>query len=96
MVYLVKLSVKFCENFQIFKTTFQLTGAPTGPTAAKEDTAHWTLHAIYYPPLLRSASIRKFMVGFELLCQVQRDLTAEQAAQRLREMSDVHYTETTK
>lgn len=74
----------------------KLTGAPTGPTAAKEDTSHWTLHAIYYPPLLRSATIRKFMVGFELLCQIQRDLTAEQAAQRLREMSDVHYTETAK
>lgn len=73
-----------------------LTGAPTGPTAANEDTAHWTLHAIYYPPLLRSATIRKFMVGFELLCQIQRDLTAEQAAHRLREMSDVHYTETAK
>lgn len=71
-------------------------GAPTGPAAAKENTSHWTLHAIYYPPLLRSATIRKFMVGFELLCQVQRDLTAEQAAQRLREMGHVHYTESAK
>lgn len=64
--------------------------------ADQENTSHWTLHAIYYPPLLRSATVRKFMVGFELLCQVQRDLTAEQAAQRLREMSLVHYTEDTK
>lgn len=70
-------------------------GAPTGPLqaeAAAEDAA-WTLHATYYPPLLRSASVRKFMVGFELLCQSQRDLTAEQAAGRLRQMDGQrHYS----
>ena len=54
---------------------------------------HWQLHALFYPPLLRSASIRKFMVGYEMLAESQRDLTAEQAAQRLRELSDVHYKE---
>lgn len=52
---------------------------------------HWLLHASFYPPLLRSASIRKFMVGYEMLAEPQRDLTPEQAAQRLREVSDVHY-----
>lgn len=58
------------------------------------DTSHWTLHACYYPPLLRSATIRKFMVGFELLCQTQRDLTAEQAADRLRQMDGAkHYSQ---
>lgn len=68
-------------------------GAPTG-SLLDEDVSHWTLHALYYPPLLRSATIRKFMVGFELLSQVQRDLTAEQAAQRLREMdTNVHYSQ---
>jgi UDPglucose--hexose-1-phosphate uridylyltransferase len=46
--------------------------------------AHFTLHAHFYPPLLRSASIRKFMVGFELLAMPQRDLTPEEAAERLR------------
>lgn len=76
-----------------FSTDYIL-GAPTGPTAANEDTSHWTFHAIYYPPLLRSATVRKFMVGFELLCQSQRDLTAEQAAQRLREMDEnTHYSQ---
>lgn len=45
----------------------------------------WHLHAHFYPPLLRSATIRKFMVGFELLGSPQRDLTPESAAQRLRE-----------
>jgi UDPglucose--hexose-1-phosphate uridylyltransferase len=53
---------------------------------------HWQLHAHFYPPLLRSATVRKFMVGFEMLGEAQRDLTPEAAAQRLREVSDtVHY-----
>lgn len=46
-------------------------GAPTGDLIRNE-ASHWTLHASYYPPLLRSSTIRKFMVGFELLCQAQR------------------------
>jgi UDPglucose--hexose-1-phosphate uridylyltransferase len=51
----------------------------------------WHLHAHYYPPLLRSATVRKFMVGFEMLGMPQRDLTPETAAQRLKELSGVHY-----
>ncbi len=51
------------------------------------DTAAWQLHAHFYPPLLRSATVRKFMVGFEMLAEAQRDLTPEQAAQRLREVT---------
>ncbi len=49
------------------------------------------LHAHYYPPLLRSATVRKFMVGYELLAQPQRDLTAEQAARRLRALSEQRF-----
>lgn len=45
---------------------------------------HWQLHAHLYPPLLRSASVRKFMVGYELLAETQRDITPETAAERLR------------
>jgi len=52
---------------------------------------HWQLHAVFYPPLLRSASVRKFMVGYEMLAESQRDLTPEQAAQRLRDVSSTHY-----
>jgi UDPglucose--hexose-1-phosphate uridylyltransferase len=48
------------------------------------DTAHWQLHAHFLPPLLR-ASVRKFMVGYELLAEPQRDLTPEEAAERLRQ-----------
>jgi UDPglucose--hexose-1-phosphate uridylyltransferase len=51
----------------------------------------WHFHAHYYPPLLRSATIRKFMVGFEMLGMPQRDITAESAAARLREMPEQHY-----
>ncbi len=59
-------------------------GAPHGG-----DAAGWRLHAHIYPPLLRSASVRKFMVGFEMLGEAQRDLTPEQAAERLRAASPV-------
>lgn len=52
-------------------------GAPTGPHL-KEDNSHWQLHAHYYPPLLRSATVKKFMVGYEMLAQEQRDLSPEQ------------------
>ncbi len=58
-----------------------------------EENAHWQLHAHFYPPLLRSATVRKFMVGYEMLAETQRDLTAEQAAERLRAVSDIHFRE---
>lgn len=53
----------------------------------------WHFHAHYFPPLLRSATVQKFMVGYELLAAPQRDITPETAAARLRETSLVHYTE---
>jgi UDPglucose--hexose-1-phosphate uridylyltransferase len=55
--------------------------APAGPEAG--DVGHWQLHAHLYPPLLR-ADARKFMVGYELLAEPQRDLTPEDAAAALR------------
>ena len=51
----------------------------------------WHFHAHFYPPLLRSATVRKFMVGYELLSTPQRDLTPETAAERLRGLSGIHY-----
>lgn len=56
-----------------------------------EDNKHWQLHAHFYPPLLRSATVKKFLVGYEMLGEAQRDLTAEQAADQLRLLPDVHY-----
>jgi UDPglucose--hexose-1-phosphate uridylyltransferase len=58
-------------------------GAPFGPGADAHLDA-WTLHGHAYPPLLRSATVRKFMVGYELLAEAQRDVTPEDAAARLR------------
>jgi UDPglucose--hexose-1-phosphate uridylyltransferase len=51
----------------------------------------WHFHAHFYPPLLRSATVRKFMVGFEMLGMPQRDITPEDAAQRLRDCSEEHF-----
>jgi UDPglucose--hexose-1-phosphate uridylyltransferase len=62
-------------------------GAPFGDGP----TDHWQLHAHILPPLLRSATVRKFMVGYELLAESQRDLTPEDAARRLRNVSSTHY-----
>ncbi|MDO4582792.1 MAG: UDP-glucose--hexose-1-phosphate uridylyltransferase [Planctomycetia bacterium] len=60
-------------------------GAP-GKLGENHDTAHWRLHAHFYPPLLRSATVKKFMVGYEMLAEPQRDITPEQAAARLKEV----------
>jgi UDPglucose--hexose-1-phosphate uridylyltransferase len=62
--------------------------APTDGKGHEE----WHFHAHFYPPLLRSAMIRKFMVGFEMLGMPQRDITPESAAERLRAVNDRHYT----
>ena len=54
------------------------------------DLSHFHMH--FYPPLLRSATVKKFLVGFEMLGTPQRDLTSEQAAERLRALSETHYS----
>ncbi|WP_263078004.1 UDP-glucose--hexose-1-phosphate uridylyltransferase [Endozoicomonas sp. Mp262] len=77
----------------LFQTSFPYSMGWHGAPYNNQHNAHWQLHAHFYPPLLRSASVRKFMVGFEMLAESQRDLTAEQAAERLRQLSDVHYLE---
>lgn len=59
--------------------------------ADEQNIDHWQLHALFYPPLLRSATVKKFMVGYEMLAETQRDLTPEQAAEKLRAVSDIHY-----
>lgn len=56
-----------------------------------QDHPEWTLHAHFYPPLLRSATVRKFMVGYEMLGMPQRDITPETAAERLRSLPETHY-----
>ncbi len=75
----------------LFEISFPYTmGFHQRPTDGQEH-PEWHLHAHFYPPLLRSATVRKFMVGYEMLGSPQRDITAEAAAARLRELSEVHY-----
>jgi UDPglucose--hexose-1-phosphate uridylyltransferase len=56
-----------------------------------EEHPEWHLHLHFFPPLLRSATIRKFSVGYEMLAMPQRDISPEAAAVRLREAGEVHY-----
>jgi len=71
---------------RLFETSFPYSmGWHGAPTDGREH-PHWQLHAHFYPPLLRSATVRKFMVGFELLAEAQRDVTPESAAERLRSL----------
>jgi UDPglucose--hexose-1-phosphate uridylyltransferase len=71
---------------QLFDVSFPYTmGFHQRPTDGQEH-PEWHLHAHYYPPLLRSAKVRKFMVGFEMLGMPQRDITPEAAAERLRSL----------
>ena len=81
----------------LFETSFPYSmgwhGAPFNRQSAIDNpqSDHWQLHAHFYPPLLRSATVKKFRVGFEMLAEAQRDLTAEQGAARLRDLSDIQY-----
>jgi UDPglucose--hexose-1-phosphate uridylyltransferase len=74
----------------LFQTSFPYSmGFHQRPTD-REEHPEWHFHAHFFPPLLRSATVRKFMVGFELLASPQRDMTPELAAQRLRELAEAH------
>jgi UDPglucose--hexose-1-phosphate uridylyltransferase len=75
----------------LFETSFPYSMGWHGAPSDMDDARHWQLHAHFYPPLLRSATVKKFMVGYEMLGEAQRDLTAEQAAARLRELPEIHY-----
>lgn len=75
----------------LFETSFPYSMGWHGAPFAGESAEHWLLHAHFYPPLLRSASVKKFMVGYEMLAEAQRDLTPEQAAVRLRDTAETHY-----
>ena len=75
----------------LFETSFPYSmGFHQAPTD-KQPHPEWHLHLHFYPPLLRSASVKKFMVGYEMLAMPQRDLTPETAAERLRALSETHY-----
>ena len=77
----------------LFQTSFPYSMGWHGAPFDDGDGEHWQLHAHFFPPLLRSAMVRKFMVGYEMLAEPQRDLTPEGAADRLRGVSRAHYRE---
>ncbi|MCX7799428.1 MAG: UDP-glucose--hexose-1-phosphate uridylyltransferase [Fimbriimonadales bacterium] len=87
---LKRLLVRYDNLFETsFPYSFGWHGAPYQAGAHR----HWTLHAHLFPPLLRSATVRKFMVGYEMLGEPQRDITPEAAAERLRSLPETHYAE---
>lgn len=87
---LVRMAARY-DN--LFSAPFPYSmGIHQQPTDDKEH-PEWHFHIHYYPPLLRSATVKKFMVGFEMLAMPQRDLTAEDCAARLRDLSEIHYME---
>lgn len=85
---LKRLTTRYDNLFEIsFPYSMGFHQSPTDGEAYAE----WHLHAHFYPPLLRAATVRKFMVGYEMLAAPQRDITPEWAADRLREISETHY-----
>ncbi len=76
----------------LFETSFPYSaGIHQSPTDGK-DHPEWHLHMHFYPPLLRSATVKKFMVGYEMLANPQRDITAEQSAEKLRGLKKIHFS----
>lgn len=87
---MVRLGTRY-DN--LFQTSFPYSMGIHQQPSDGGDHPHWHFHLHYYPPLLRSRSVKKFMVGYEMLAMPQRDLTAEAAAVRIREQSEIHYME---
>lgn len=83
-----RITVRYDNLFEVsFPYTMGVHQAPYDGEPHDE----WQMHLHFYPPLLRSATVKKFMVGYEMLAQPQRDLTAEQAAARIRDLSETRY-----
>jgi UDPglucose--hexose-1-phosphate uridylyltransferase len=83
-----RLTIRLDNLFEIsFPYSMGLHQQPTDGQAHPE----WHLHLHFYPPLLRSATVKKFMVGYEMLGNAQRDLTAESAAERLRGLKEMRF-----
>lgn len=83
-----RLTIKY-DN--LFEVSFPYSaGIHQSPTDGRHHKS-WHLHMSFYPPLLRSATVKKFMVGYEMLAEPQRDITPEFSAMRLRDLSEIHY-----
>jgi UDPglucose--hexose-1-phosphate uridylyltransferase len=75
----------------LFETSFPYSAGIHQAPTDNEPHPEWHWHMVFYPPLLRSATVKKFMVGYEMLAEPQRDITAEKAASILKALSSVHY-----
>jgi UDPglucose--hexose-1-phosphate uridylyltransferase len=85
---LQRITARYDNLFEIaFPYSMGFHQAPTDGNPHPE----WSLHAHYYPPLLRSATVKKFMVGYEMLAMPQRDVSPEDSAARLRALPEIHY-----
>lgn len=83
-----RLTIRYDNLFSIsFPYSAGFHAAPTDGEPHPE----WHFHMHFYPPLLRSATVKKFMVGYEMLANPQRDITAETSAERLRDLTEKHY-----
>lgn len=88
------LKITTVKYDNIFETSFPYSaGMHQTPTDGKPH-PEWHFHLHFYPPLLRSAAVKKFMVGYEMLGEPQRDITPEKSALLLRNISDIHYKKT--
>jgi UDPglucose--hexose-1-phosphate uridylyltransferase len=84
----IQLTIRYDNLFEIsFPYSMGIHQAPSDGIAHPE----WHLHLHFYPPLLRSATVKKFMVGYEMMANPQRDITAEQSAERLKSLPTIHY-----
>lgn len=85
------LTTKYDNLFNIsFPYSSGIHQAPTNNNKNNE----WHMHMSFYPPLLRSNNIKKFMVGYEMFAEPQRDITPEHAAEKLRNCSETHFSKT--
>jgi UDPglucose--hexose-1-phosphate uridylyltransferase len=90
---LKRLTVRY-DN--LFQTSFPYSAGMHQSPVNDGDHPEWHWHMHFYPPLLRSSAVKKFMVGYEMLANPQRDITAEWAAEKLRSQSEIHYLEKSK
>lgn len=84
-----KLTIRYDNLFEIsFPYSAGIHQSPTDG----ENHPEWHFHMMFYPPLLRSAEVKKFMVGYEMFATPQRDITPEYAADTLKQLSETHYS----
>lgn len=76
----------------LFETSFPYSAGMHQAPVNDSDHPSWHWHMHFYPPLLRSATVKKFMVGYEMLANAQRDITPEAAAEKLKLLSNLHYS----